>query len=269
MTLEKGLTPRQLFFLSAVYMLSGAFTFRLRGALTLAVSFLLWTAISGATVIMKSRKPDMLYGGLFSAALAASCAFTAAFDIFALYGFSSAYKSGASPLAFILSAIAICVFFAPKIKLLGRLSELAPYLFAVAALTSLPYMKISLYAFDGGYIFPCFFPAVPIILCGEACDTKSSPSPALAANKNTGKPFFCSLSGALCGTLLYVPFSAADFSENGILLVFIWSTALLRISCDIFTVVRLCREKHGFLSAAAFSAFAFFAFFCISKTPPV
>lgn len=269
MTLEKGLTPRQLFFLSAVYMLSGAFTFRVRGAFTLAVSFLLWTAVSGVTVIIKSRRHDMFFGGLFSAVLAASCAFTAAFDIFALYGFSSAYKSGVPPLVFIFSAIAVCVFFAPKIKLLGRLSELAPYLFAVAALTSLPYMKISLSAFDGGYIFPCFFPAVPTILCGEACDTESSPSPALAANKNIGKPFFRSLAGALCGMLLYIPFSAADFSENGILLVFIWSAALLRISCDIFTVIRLCREKHGFLSAAAFSAFAFFAFFCISKTSPV
>ena len=71
MTFEKGLTPRQLFFLSAAYMLSGAFIFRTRGVFTLAVSFLLWTVISGATVILKNRKPDILSGGVFSAVLAA------------------------------------------------------------------------------------------------------------------------------------------------------------------------------------------------------
>ena len=269
MTFEKGLTPRQLFFLSAAYMLSGAFIFRTRGVFTLAVSFLLWTVISGATVILKNRKPDILSGGVFSAVLAATCAFTAALDIFALYGFSSVHESGVSTLVFIFSSVAVCVFFFTEIKLLGRLSELAPYLFAIATLTSLPYLRISLSAFDGGYIFPCFFPAVPIILCSEACDAASSPSPSLAANKNIGKPFFCSLFGALSGTLLYIPFSASNFSENGILLVFIWSTAFLRLSCDFFSIARLCREKHGFLPAAAFSAFVFFAFFCISKTPPV
>ena len=85
MTFEKGLTPRQLFFLSAAYMLSGAFIFRTRGVFTLAVSFLLWTVISGATVILKNRKPDILSGGVFSAVLAATCAFTAALDIFAVF----------------------------------------------------------------------------------------------------------------------------------------------------------------------------------------
>lgn len=269
MTLEKGLTARQLFFLSAAYMLSGAFMFRTRGIFTLVVSFLLWVLFSGITVIVKNKNPNFSFGGALSVALAATCAFTSAFDIFAVFGLSSAHKSGVPPLVFIFSAIAICIFFSPKIKLLGRLSELSPYLFAISVLTSLPYLKVSVSAFDNGFIFPCFFPSVPIALCCEACHTENFPSPALAANKNSGKPFFCSLFGALSGTLLYIPFSASNFSENGILLVFIWSISFLRLSCDFFSVIRLCRKEQGYLPAAAFSLFVFFAFFCISKTPPV
>ena len=120
------------------------------------------------------------------------------------------------------------------------------------------------------------FAATHLCLNIGACQQLGSVSKAVKgvvvlrkANKNIGKPFFCSLFGALSGTLLYIPFSASNFSENGILLVFIWSTAFLRLSCDFFSIARLCREKHGFLPAAAFSAFVFFAFFCISKTPPV
>lgn len=156
MTFEKGLTPRQLFFLSAAYMLSGAFIFRTRGVFTLAVSFLLWTVISGATVILKTESPTYFPAEYFPPYLRRHAPLPQLWIYLRFTVFIRTRKRSFHARVYFLIGRCMCFLFT-EIKLLGRLSELAPYLFAIATLTSLPYLRISLSAFDGGYIFPCFF----------------------------------------------------------------------------------------------------------------
>lgn len=265
MTLSRGLTSRQLFFLSAAYLFSGFCVFRTRGISDMVFAFLLWSLFSGvAFMIKQSGKP--LFSSQPSRTLLAACSAVAvARDVFSLYLFSSLDNSGVPPIVFTLSLVGIAVFIAYRIKLVGRLAELTPYIFAIVLLTSVPYMKVSLSLFAGGSLSPLFFPSAPLLLCAEVCETESSPS--LAAEKKGPPPLILSILGALLGALLYIPFSAADSSKNGLISVFVWTLFLIRLSMDIFSAIRLCKEKSGCLPTVAFASFIFVSFAIIAKNP--
>ena len=269
MTLSRGLTSRQLFFLSAAYILSGFYVFRTRGISDMVFAFLLWSLFSGVAFMIKQSGKPLFSSQSFRTLLAVCSAVTASCDIFSLYLFSSVDKSGVPPLAFTFSLVAIAVFLAYRIKLVGRLAELAPYIFAVVLLTSVPYMKVSLSLFSGGSLSPLFFPSAPLLLCAEVCETESDPSPSLSAEKKGLEPLLSSMVGALLGTLLYIPFSAAESSKNGLISVFFWTLFLVRLSVDFFSAVRLCKEKNGCLPTVAFASFVFVSFAVIAKNPPV
>ncbi len=269
MTLSRGLTSRQLFFLSAAYLLSGFYVFRTRGIAVMVTVFLMWSLFSGVAIIIKRSGRPFFSSGVFRVFLAVCSAVTASCDVFSLYLFSSVDESGVPPLVFTFSLVAIAVFIAYRIKLVGRLAELAPYIFAVVLLTSVPYMKVSLSLFDRGLFSPFFFPSVPLMLCAEVCETESAPSPSLAAEKKGLDPLLSSMLGALLGTLLYIPFSAAESSKNGLISVFFWTLFLVRLSVDFFSAVRLCKEKSGCLPTVAFASFVFVSFAVIAKNPPV
>ena len=269
MTLSRGLTSRQLFFLSAAYILSGFYVFRTRGISDMVFAFLLWSLFSGVAFMIKQSGKPLFSSQSFRTLLAVCSAVTASSDIFSLYLFSSVDKSGVPPLVFTFSLVAIAVFIAYRIKLVGRLAELAPYIFAVVLLTSVPYMKVSLSLFDRGLFSPLFFPSVPLMLCAEVCETESDPSPFLAAEKKGLHPLILSILGALLGTLLYIPFSDAESSKNGLISVFFWTLFLVRLSVDFFSAVRLCKEKSGCLPTVAFASFVFVSFAVIAKNPPV
>lgn len=267
MTLSKGLTSRQLFFLSAAYLFSGFCVFRTRGISDMIFAFLLWSLFSGVAFMIKQGKKPLFSSQPFRTLLAACSAVAVARDVFSLYLFSSIDNSGVPPTVFTLSAVAIAVFIAYRIKLVGRLSELTPYIFAVVLLTSVPYMRVSLSLFAAGGPSPLFFPSAPLLLCAEVFETESAPSPFLAAEKRGLHPLVQSMLGALLGALLYIPFSAADSSKNGLISVFVWTLFLIRLSADFFSAVRLCKNKSGCLPTVAFASFIFISFAAIAKNP--
>lgn len=265
MTLSRGLTSRQLFFLSAAYLFSGFCVFRTRGISDMVFAFLLWSLFSGVAFMIKQSGKPLFSSQPFRTLLAACSAVAVARDVFSLYLFSSLDNSGVPPIVFTLSLVGIAVFIAYRIKLVGRLAELAPYIFAIVLLTSVPYMKVSLSLFAGGSLSPLFFPSAPLLLCAEVCETESSPS--LAAEKKGPPPLILSILGALLGALLYIPFSAADSSKNGLISVFVWTLFLIRLSADFFSAIRLCKEKSGCLPTVAFASFIFVSFAIIAKNP--
>lgn len=265
MTLSRGLTSRQLFFLSAAYLFSGFCVFRTRGISDMVFAFLLWSLFSGVAFMIKQSGKPLFSSQPFRALLAACSAVAVARDVFSLYLFSSLDNSGVPPIVFTLSLVGIAVFIAYMIKLVGRLAELTPYIFAIVLLTSVPYMKVSLSLFAGGSLSPLFFPSAPLLLCAEVCETESSTS--LAAEKRGLHPLILSILGALLGALLYIPFSAADSSKNGLISVFVWTLFLIRLSADFFSAIRLCKEKSGCLPTVAFASFIFVSFAIIAKNP--
>ena len=267
MTLSRGLTSRQLFFLSAAYLFSGFCVFRTRGISDMVFAFLLWSLFSGIAFMIKQSGKPLFSSQPFRALLAACSAVAVARDVFSLYLFSSLDNSGVPPIVFTLSLVGIAVFIAYRIKLVGRLAELTPYIFAIVLLTSVPYMKVSLSLFAGGSLSPLFFPSSPLLLCAEVCETESDPSPFLAAETKGLPPLILSILGALLGALLYIPFSAADSSKNGLISVFVWTLFLIRLSADFFSVIRLCKEKSGCLPTVAFASFIFVSFAMIAKNP--
>ena len=111
------------------------------------------------------------------------------------------------------------------------------------------------------------FPSVPLLLCDESRNTTEHPSAFLSAEKSGLHPLLSSMLGALVGTLLYIPFSAADSAKNGLISVFVWTLFLIRLSADLFSAVRLCKEKDGFLPTVALASFVFVSFAVISKNP--
>mgnify|MGYP006955106335 CR=1 FL=1 len=265
MTLSRGLTSRQLFFLSAAYLFSGFCVFRTRGISDMVFAFLLWSLFSGVAFMIKQSGKPLFSSQPFRTLLAACSAVAVARDVFSLYLFSSLDNSGVPPIVFTLSLVGIAVFIAYRIKLVGRLAELTPYIFAIVLLTSVPYMKVALSLFAGEFLSPLFFPSAPLLLCAEVCETESSPS--LAAEKRGLHPLILSILGALLGALLYIPFSAADSSKNGLISVFVWTLFLIRLSMDIFSAIRLCKEKSGCLPTVAFASFIFVSFAIIAKNP--
>lgn len=265
MTLSRGLTSRQLFFLSAAYLFSGFCVFRTRGISDMVFAFLLWSLFSGIAFMIKQSGKPLFSSQPFRTLLAACSAVAVARDVFSLYLFSSLDNSGVPPIVFTLSLVGIAVFIAYRIKLVGRLAELTPYIFAIVLLTSIPYMKVALSLFAGESLSPLFFPSAPLLLCAEVCETESSPS--LAAEKKGPPPLILSILGALLGALLYIPFSAADSSKNGLISVFVWTLFLIRLSMDIFSAIRLCKEKSGCLPTVAFASFIFVSFAIIAKNP--
>ena len=267
MTLSRGLTSRQLFFVSAAYLFSGFFVFRTRGVSVMVTVFLLWSLFSGIAFMMKCRERPSFVRRVFRIIFAICSAVTASCDVFSLFNFSAVDKSGVPPLVFTFSLVAIAVFLAYKIKLVGRLAELTPYIFAAVLLTAVPYMKASLSLLDGSSLSVFFFPSVPLLLCDESRNTTEHPSAFLSAEKSGLHPLLSSMLGALVGTLLYIPFSAADSAKNGLISVFVWTLFLIRLSADLFSAVRLCKEKDGFLPTVAFASFVFVSFAVISKNP--
>ena len=199
MTLSRGLTSRQLFFVSAAYLFSGFFVFRTRGVSVMVTVFLLWSLFSGIAFMMKRRERASFVRRIFRIIFAICSAVTASCDVFSLFNFSAVDKSGVPPLVFTFSLVAIAVFLAYKIKLVGRLAELTPYIFAAVLLTAVPYMKASLSLFDGSSLSVFFFPSVPLLLCDESRNTTEHPSAFLSAEKSGLHPLLSSMLGALVG----------------------------------------------------------------------